>query len=199
MVLKKGDAVVFQREQRTASGPEQFTGYGHVESVHGEWVAIRYRFGNHECFCAAKRDEVFPEEPAPSDDAHVLQQAMLFVDAFMRGLDANEGADAISERLRVNLIKMHAIGFMEGQGVTLSEPWEWAREAHRVASAFVRYHDFCAQQDGAPMEDLPDAARVCQFLVWAKGAIRDGGGARPEQVAMVYCATAAEAKEGGDA
>lgn len=199
-MLKKGDSVVFHREQRTAAGYERFTGYGRVESLHGEWVAIRYRFGDHECFCAAQKDDVFPEQPEASEEPHVVQQVRLFVDAFMRQLDDDgSDSDAVADRLRTSLLKMHAIGFMEGQGVTLSEPWEWTREAHRLASAFTRYHDFCATQDNQ-VDFLPDAARLCEFLVWAKGAIRGGGAVAPDQAALVYCATSNEAgKEGGEA
>lgn len=210
-MLKKGQSVVYAAPDGISpSGME----YGVVESVHGEWVAVKPLVAGYTrsrmiaandhaegAFVVVPLGQIVFQDVDATSDAHVQQQAKLFVDAFMRGLDGDEGADVLvgelAQRLHVNLLKMHAIGFLEGQGVTVSEPWEWAREGHRIASAFTRYHDFCATQENR-LDESPDASRLCEFLVWAKGAIRGGGAVASEQAAMVYCATSEARKEGSD-
>lgn len=211
-MLKKGDPVVFcHADGGSAHGME----FGCVESIHGGWVAVRTMAadGRRRFFIDPRNVEhldvthvvVVPLKDIVVQDGnedatpHQMQHARLVADALMRRIgDGGAVVDDVRDTIQRELLRMHSFGFMEGQGVTVSEPWDWKREEHRLASAFVRYHDFCVEQQVEDPPDAPDSARLCEFLVWAKQAIRDGGAIGAEQWARVRCSTL-ESTEGGEA
>lgn len=198
-MLKEGDPVVFKNVRVVDTGrPTEFVGFGHVMSIHGSYVAIRYTHGSHVCFAVAEKKDVYPKDDESSEDPAVLQQANSMADAFVRSLRADEPVADVSDRLRGFMLRMHTIGYAEGQALSMGEPWVWGRELQRICASFIRFYDHRVEREGPPDKGAPEAEDLCDYLVWAMTALRDGLAVSPEVFDAVSVRAKAKATEASD-
>lgn len=196
-MLKEGDFVVFK------SGMTEFLGFGQIISFHGNHVAIRYTHGPHVCFAVAKKENVYPRDAEVSEEPAVLQQVQLMVDSFLNSADAaressQEWAQDLADRMRTFMLQMHSIGYLEGQALASGEAWTWERELQRICASFIRFYEHRVEREGPPDKGAPEAEDLCDYLVWAMTALRDGLAVSPEVFDAVSVRAKAKATEASD-